>query len=437
MIIKSIINIGWNTSHKVVKAVTGLFVGVLVARHLGPEQYGIIRYLMSLLALLAPFATMGIGPVITRQIVENTQNYAATLGTALLIITCGTTSISVIYLLSIYTLEENKVFVIFSCILASSYIFEKLSAVLVYYYRAIEETKYIAIPKITANIVSALWKIIAIYYDLDLLYFIVANLVEASIALLAFLCLRYYQNIKVIFNRTHRRVYSTLKESWPLIFVGFIEALYLKVDIFLIGRYMSMADVGTYSAAVRIVTILWGFNVMMAFALQPALFRYFKKPKNSIVVEMHTLLLGLVFCVCLLVSILLFFYSDKIIYILYGGQFFAAAEVLKIYCWTLVFVGLQVLRDIWLVNNGSTTLRLYCTSAGAVANLMSNLILIPMYGINGAAYSTILGLFVGATICNFAFKETRGYGKIQLRAMLILPVFKIFMTHRGYIASKL
>ncbi len=67
---------------KVLQLVVALFVGVYVARYLGPERFGILSFAMSFVALFGAFATLGLDGIVVRNAVRDPENHDEILGTA-------------------------------------------------------------------------------------------------------------------------------------------------------------------------------------------------------------------------------------------------------------------------------------------------------------------------------------------------------------------
>ena len=57
---KYFFNTGWLFAEKVLRMAVGLFVGVWVARYLGPAQYGLLNYAGAFVGLFSAFATLGL-----------------------------------------------------------------------------------------------------------------------------------------------------------------------------------------------------------------------------------------------------------------------------------------------------------------------------------------------------------------------------------------
>ena len=57
---KIVSNVTWSLGGKIVNMASALFVGILVARYLGPENYGVMNYVISYVAIFTVFATFGL-----------------------------------------------------------------------------------------------------------------------------------------------------------------------------------------------------------------------------------------------------------------------------------------------------------------------------------------------------------------------------------------
>ena len=64
---KVVRNVIWAVIGKVVTLLGGLLVGIFVARYLGPEQYGLMSYVMSYVALFQVLASFGMDQIEIRE----------------------------------------------------------------------------------------------------------------------------------------------------------------------------------------------------------------------------------------------------------------------------------------------------------------------------------------------------------------------------------
>ena len=64
-------NTSWLFGEKILRMVVGLFVGIWVARYLGPEQFGLFSYSQSFVGLFIAIATLGLDGIVVRELVKD------------------------------------------------------------------------------------------------------------------------------------------------------------------------------------------------------------------------------------------------------------------------------------------------------------------------------------------------------------------------------
>jgi O-antigen/teichoic acid export membrane protein len=99
--------------------------------------------------------------------------------------------------------------------------------------------------------------------------------------------------------------------------------------------------------------------------------------------------------------------SGWLLTILFGEAYRDAGPVLSVHIWAGVFVFLGVASSKWLITEGLQKYSAINALIGAVANVLLNLLLIPKYGICGAAISTVLSQSIASHFVNFLFQDTR------------------------------
>src|ERR1035437_8498193 len=74
-------NIGWLMVDRVVRMGMGLFVGVWVARYLGPVQFGSLNFALAFVALFGTVTTLGLEGIVVREVLHHAQDTHEILGT--------------------------------------------------------------------------------------------------------------------------------------------------------------------------------------------------------------------------------------------------------------------------------------------------------------------------------------------------------------------
>ena len=84
--IRSIVfNAGWLGIERIVRAATSFMVVVWIARTLGPELFGTLNFAQSIVVGLVPLVTMGLNPVLVRDLVQHPDKRDSLLASAVLL----------------------------------------------------------------------------------------------------------------------------------------------------------------------------------------------------------------------------------------------------------------------------------------------------------------------------------------------------------------
>jgi len=67
-------NAGWIMGEQIIRLLAGVFVGVWIARHLGPADFGLLSYSQAVAGLLAVVAALGFNRMVVRELVEHHEN---------------------------------------------------------------------------------------------------------------------------------------------------------------------------------------------------------------------------------------------------------------------------------------------------------------------------------------------------------------------------
>ena len=82
---KIIFNSSWLFADKVLRLGIGLFVGVWVARYLGPDSFGLFNYAAAFVGIVSIVGTMGLDSFVVRDIVREPEKRDEILGTAFIL----------------------------------------------------------------------------------------------------------------------------------------------------------------------------------------------------------------------------------------------------------------------------------------------------------------------------------------------------------------
>ncbi len=182
--------------------------------------------------------------------------------------------------------------------------------------------------------------------------------------------------------------------------------IYMRIDLIMIKEMLGEKEVGLYSAATRISEVWYFIPMLLTNSLFPSIVNA-KKVSEELYYARLQRLYTLMVWTAIAIALPMTFLSGWLITILFGEAYRDAGQVLMIHIWAGVFVFLGVASGQWLVNEGLQKYSAINTTVGAFVNILLNFLLIPKFGICGAAIATVLSYSIAAYFMNFVFLATR------------------------------
>jgi O-antigen/teichoic acid export membrane protein len=398
-----------------------------VVRYLGPEQFGLLSYAISFYGLFSAISILGLESISIRELVKNPESRDQILGSVFILRLAGSILAIVLILLILVIFKESNNVSILILVVSISAIFQSIS-VIDYFFRAEVKARYSVYVMTGSVLVTSVFKIFLIILKAPLIYFAIAFSVEFAAMAFGFVLVYKYNKLK-IFNWKFQKNISVnlLKDSWPLILSGLVIAVYTKIDQVMIKNMLNSTELGYYAVAVKLSEAWYFIPITLSNSLFPAIVNakgIGEEFYNNRMQKLYDILAWIAIAIAIPVSI----FSYLIISIIFGNEFITAAPVLTIYIWAGVAVFLGVASSQYLITENFTKLSFFRTFIGMILNVLLNLILIPAFGIIGAAYATLISYSI-AVFSIVLFPKT---GKQFL--MMMKSIFLI--TFAKYLAEK-
>lgn len=423
-LVKILDNIAWLFSDKILRMGIGLLVGVWIARHLGPEQFGLLNYMLAFTGLFGAIATLGLQGIVVRDIVRDPHGAKLTLGAAALLQFIGGFIAFVLILIGIaYLRPDDQLARSIAAILAAILLF-KASDIALYWFESQVQSKYVVWVQNIVFLVFAVGKIALILNKASLIAFVWLMLAEAILVALTLITVfgRIGHSLATLKVNT-RRAKTLLKDSWPLLLSSMAIAFYMKIDQVMLGEMKGNEIVGVFSAATKISELWYFIPMAIVASVSPTIIAMKQDCKKKYLHRTQQLFDWLVL-LSISVAIITTFLSDFVIEILYGKLYADASIVLSIHVWASVFVCLGVASSQNLLAENRQIISMQRTFAGLITNIFLNLILIPGYGAIGAAVATVVSQAMAAFVFDLLQKETRMLFKMKMRSILLVNFIK-------------
>ncbi len=177
--------------------------------------------------------------------------------------------------------------------------------------------------------------------------------------------------------------------AWPFGLLGIMGAIMTNTDIIMLGWLRTAEEVGYYSAAQKLILLAYVLPALLASATFPALSRLAKTaPENAKKLLWKTIKISLWAALAVIIGGLVF--GQFAFTLLYGEEYQPglAPFFILLFSTILVFPGTLVGNALFAYDEQKYFLRFVIVST--ISNALFNLLLIPTYGIAGAAASTLL-----------------------------------------------
>jgi O-antigen/teichoic acid export membrane protein len=399
-----------------------LIIGFLIARYLGPANYGDLSSGLALVTILAAIGALGLDTFIIREIIQEPNKRDEILGTSLWMRIAANAllipiAIFIYFIYHHFWTPESESLTLMVALLGFAYFFKSFNVIDAYFQSQVE-SKYVVHVQNICLLTSTVVKIIIIFLGLSLFYIVLALVFDGLILAIGLIVI-YQKKVASMgswrFNMA--RAKSLIRQSSPLILSAVMVSIYMKIDVIMLNSVGSK-QVGIYSAAANISEAWYFIPMAIVTSVFPALLnarktdpdRYQKRLKN-----LYDLLT--------LISIPVAIFISFTIHILYSDKFNGAGDMLSIHIWSGVFVFFGVASSQYLIAEGYIKISLYRTIAGALVNIGLNFWLIPKYAGVGASIATLIACIVSAFYL-LLIPKTRSQGIMMLNSLFLIATFK-------------
>ena len=401
-------NTSWLAFERLFRMILGLVGWLYIARYLGPDNYGLLNYALSLVGLFATVAALGMDQLLMRELVQNPAAQGLYLGTAAGLRLVG--SLAAILLISIllFMLQgaaDDRVLV---WIISLTLLLQSLGGIESFFAAKIR-SRYVVYIQILQSILSLAVRIVLVQLEAPLVWFAVAITLDSVLLYLglAWVYSKFGGNL-MAWRFDFEEAKRLFKASWPIIFTGIFVTIYLKIDQVMLKLMVDEHEAGIYAAAVKLSETWYFLPAIISTSVFPAIVNARKVGMglyHARLQDLYDLLTLLSVSLAIVVS----FMSTHLISWVFGAAFSEAGPVLALHIWAGVLVFGGFARQRWVLAENLQGKEAWLNLAGAVLNVLFNLALIPTYGALGAAMATVLSYFVALYLMTYMIRDFRPF----------------------------
>lgn len=424
---------GWLAVAKLIQGLTSILATFVVARHLGPGNFGELSLAIAIASIVAIGASLGLEHIVTRDLTldasagpqagsalvmwQRLRAGGALVGGAVLLV-AATTPLAHGYgiaglLLILCLLPLAQIGDLSEWRLIANGCGRKV-AVVVMWIAPLAALGRLGLALAGAPLAAFAWILIAEWTARSILLKLATRDLPDA------------RNPQAKLRMTS--VLSVLRESVPLLLSDIAVVIYMRIDQFMIAGVLDTRQVGLYSAIVMLASVPLVLPVLLLRGALPALSKKFDDDPAAME-RILVQIMRYMFLLHIVVALVLAVFAEIVITTLYGEAYRDASLAFRIQVIGAPFVVLDVLSASWLVLHRYTRFALWRSLLGAVVNISLNFVLIPRFGIAGAACATVCAFITAALISDAIFPRARPLFRLKLRALTGLR-----LSDRRYVA---
>lgn len=406
---------------------------IVIARYYGPEVYGLYLLGLSTVLWVATIAALGLPEGVVRFVSlyrgkNEVDKIRLVLRRSILVmIFLGFILGILLFYLSDFiavALFDSPELSIYLKIFSLSIPFGLISNVLLSSLRAFEKIGwYSFIFNILHNVVMVLTLVYLIFIGFSGVSTVISFVASSCAMVIAgVIVARVY--LKKYFSRPQKSEKGVIRDlfsySLPLLFSGIVGSFLVLIDVFFIGYFQGVESVGFYNAAVPIAALLGiapGIFMEMFF---PLINKAYAKKDDELIKELSKQVSKWIFFINMPVAILMLLFPGALINLLFGEEYLVAEVALQVLSAGMFIQTASLVPKNLIAMVGKSKALLIDTIAVGVLNAVLNIILIPKFGIVGAASGTSASYAVLAVTLFIQAKSSTGILPLRRKMFSVL-----------------
>lgn len=386
------------TAGNILPQAAGFILLPIYTAYLDPDQYGIVNSMTVLSTVFGFMLTFGIDRGIYRLYYDyEPKQRKEYLGTMIIGITLFSLSIFTIALLipeTISSIYKSISFYPYYFLMLLYTLFAKTITIPGIYLRVSEQAGRFVILNVALFLITVFFNLLFIVHFKQgavgmLKGTLIANIVMAPVFYMA-----TYKAIKFRFKINY--FIESIKFSLPLL-PGLIFAWVLNLsDRIFLERFLSISDVGIYSLGYKIASVVTVVSSGLFAAYNPYFYKLANEGGADVkkkIGKFNNTIVIIMLAICFLLAL----FSKEIITLFISDEYNSAAKIIPLLTLGIFFSQINGFASLMIYQEKKSIQIMLITFSGALINVISNIILIPLFGMIGAALATLisfLALFV-------------------------------------------
>lgn len=368
--------------------ITRILLLLLIAKRFGPEDFGRLSLVLSLVEIVRVFADFGVDIVTIRRFSLNRLLSERLLGNALSLKLISATAGYVASIVVFWLVYHNPEGLELLLIVGTSLYTSLLMNAFVSYFQANLTMSSIIISSLASAISYISLTVIGLYNGWSLIY--LSAIIPVSELINLLMTATIYGRISSVVLRLDKRIIlSLLKEGLPVAIGGIAVVVYSRLDNLMLGWFLGERGVGQYAASFRITEPFSLIFSSLSLSLFASMSRIGKSSDSTDARKTIFNVVAAVSSLSLVAAIFISIFSKSILGLI-SHEYAASVIVLQILSFSMVFKAVNAQLTAFINSRGMFSLITLIAFINLAINVAMNLLMIPIYGIMGAAIAVIV-----------------------------------------------
>ena len=415
-------SLSWMTFGQLSRTVISVLVTIALARYIGVQGYGALSFALVVVGMAKVGITLGMQNIVIRGILEGGDWKNLVFNSIFLQILAALVALIVV-LGATYLLIENSESRTLIYILSISLLLQPLQ-VIAYKFEATLDQKFISISLLVGSLVGGAAKVGAIYLQANMATIVFLFLLEYAVSTFILIVFYYRSNQKIFSGVLDTSLLKKiLSDSWPYFLGSFAVMLYTYTDTIMINYFLSLDRLGNYAIAARLSDMWHILPIAITSTALPFLFSEKQNKSSSGEIDSFQRLHNIMVYISYTWILIVFCIGTPTILVVFGDSYVGATQVILPFSFISLFYALGVASSKWYLLEGLQKMTLWRNLFGASVNILLNIYLIPEFGIQGAAYGTLLAFLSANYLYDLFDSRTRNLFMVKTKSLFLVFLF--------------
>jgi O-antigen/teichoic acid export membrane protein len=379
-------NAFWMLAAELGGKLAGLAFFVVVARGLGPEDFGYFTFAISFVPLFLVFANWGMPSALVREIARDRDRVSELFASGLAVLgSLGALGLLVAFAVALFLADGVEPYLAIVVVGVALFV-DELASFLGTVFKGFERMQFHALVVFANRVLSTVLAAVALMFGADLLTVCFTYLAGSLGGLVfgAYALVRYFPPISL---RSARRATARelLRIGTPLGIAGFFSTAVYRVDSVLLGAIKGPLQLALYGVAYRFFESL----LFVTWALSNVALPRMARADRGEATRIYELTTAVLLAVYLPFAVVAQFAGQWLVTAVFGTEYEAAGPIVPILAWAAVFYGIAHFNRMASIALGHGSALPWISGSALALNVAANVVAIPRYGFEGAAWTTL------------------------------------------------